>query len=110
MLETSGISGTLSALILEGFKWIIRKFIVHNDTYEIPAWFYLVAYPVLNTTLIPLMAFVYPNQYSMPVNEIDYIRSVLQILFSSLATVVVYNLGIKPLKEYQKRLDSLKSS
>ena len=91
--------GALSALILEGLKWVVRKFVVKDMEYDFPAWIYAALLAALNVLLIPVMAFLGQGEYQMPTNWIQWVLDVLLAVLGSLGT---YTLALRPLKTYRK--------
>lgn len=100
MIETGLTAGAMSALIMQGIKWIIR-YVKKDSTYDFPQAFYLVGVPVLNVLVIPLLALLGMTGYSMPTNWVSFVQNAVVVLLSSLASVVTYSAGIKPLKDYR---------
>jgi hypothetical protein len=95
-------AGGMSALIVEGIKWLVRYF-KSNPDYNLPASFYLVILPVLNVLVIPLLALIGVSGYSMPTDWVGFLRTVIQVLLSSMIAVFGYTNAIKPLKVYKER-------
>lgn len=92
-------SGGLSALLLEVFKWIYRK-VVKNPELDFHPNFYLVALPVMNILVIPLMSLLGVEGVELPTEWVEFARSAVQVLVGSLIAVLVYGEGIRPLKNY----------
>ena len=101
MTEVSYVltAGGLSALVLEGVKWLVRL-VMKKPTFDFATGFYLVAIPVLNALMVIPFAFL--GMAEMPVEWLDFGKSVVIIALSSLTSVIVYKNGIKPLKEYSR--------
>ena len=97
-------AGGLSALLLEGVKWVIRYF-KKDSVFDFAPSFYLVAIPVLNFLMVIPFAFLGMEGAVMPVDWIEFVRSVVVIALSSLTSVIVYRNGIKPLKEYGREYE-----
>jgi hypothetical protein len=88
--------GAVSMLLVEGVKWLIRY---RNPNFEFPTKFYLVAIPVMNILVIPLLALLGLTDYVMPTDWLGFARSALQVLVASLISVGGYNVAFKSLKE-----------
>ena len=93
-------AGGLSTLLLEGVKWVLRTWILKNPSFDFSEKFYLVAIPVLNVLVLPLLALLEVEGAVMPTDWLSFGKSALLVLISSLVTLVGYNTGIKPLKTY----------
>ena len=104
MIETTITAGGLVALILEGLKYIFRKWIIKNDSFDFPANFYVVAIPVGNILVVPLCALLLIEGYHMPSDWQAWLTLVLQTLIASLISVIGYQGSIKSLKTYSKEL------
>lgn len=97
-------AGGLSTLLLEGVKIILRQFILNDATFDFPAKFYLVAIPVLNVLVIPLLALLQVEGSVMPADWLGFARTVVLVLIASLITLVGYSTGVQPLKQYAQGL------
>lgn len=94
-----------ASLVLEGIKYVLRHWILHNVEYDFPLNFYLVAIPVLNILVTPLLAYLGFEGFTIPTDWLEFFRTATQVLIASLITVFVYKNSIKPLKEHQEELD-----
>jgi len=103
-LTTMITAGGVSTLILEGAKWVLRKWILKNPEYDFPTGFYVVAIPVLNVLVVPLLALLAVEGFVLPADWIEWVRMVVQVLIASLITLIGYNGGLQPLKEYARGL------
>lgn len=90
--------GAVSALILEGLKWVARK-VMKQPEYDFPLWVYTVALAGLSVLLIPAFAYLGLGEYEMPV---DWTKWALDILLAVLGAMGTYALAIKPAKAYRK--------
>ncbi len=97
-------AGGLSTLLLEGVKVIVRRFIVKDATFDFPAKFYGVAIPVLNVLVVPLLAILGVEGSTFPTDWVSFIRTAVFVLIASLITLVGYNTGVQPLKQYARSL------
>ena len=97
-------AGGLSTLLLEGVKVIVRRFIVKDATFDFPAKFYGVAIPVLNVLVVPLLAILGVEGSALPADWVSFARTVIFVLIASLITLVGYNTGVQPLKQYARSL------
>lgn len=86
----------LTSLSMEGLKYLIR-WIKKNPTYDPPAEFYAAWLSLL--TLAWQIIFGYAGYAEMPALDL---MSVLSLVANALGSVMVYVLGIKPLKEYKR--------
>jgi len=93
-------AGGLSSLILQGLKLFWRKFIVKDLFYDFSQNFYLVAIPVLNILVIPVLALLGMEGFEIPVDWLGWGRNILLVFLSSLISLGTYTIGIKPLKTY----------
>lgn len=94
--------GGLTVLLLEAIKFIWRKFVAKDDTFDFPPAYYVVAIPVGNVAMIPVLALIGVPGAAMPSDWAGFAQSVAQVAIASLVTLVGYNAGVKPLKEYNK--------
>jgi hypothetical protein len=97
-------AGGVSILLLEGAKWVLRNWILKNPTFDFPAKFYVVALPVLNVLVVPLLALVGFEGFALPTDWLGWGRGILQVLIASLISLVGYNSGLQPLKDYARGL------
>jgi len=95
MFETILTGATLAMLLLEGIKWLVRRW---KPEYEFPVKFYLIALPVLEYATLPLLVII--GVTAGPI-IFDW-KLLVQILVSSLASVFVYNGTVAPLKAYNE--------
>jgi hypothetical protein len=100
-ITTTITAGGVSMLLLEGFKWIWRKFVVKDFTYDFPPNFYIVAVPVLNVLIVPLLALLAVEGYTMPADWLGWLREGLLVLIASLISLGGYKIGVQPLKQYR---------
>ena len=100
-METTIAAGAVSILLLEVIKFLIRQ-AYGNSTFDFPAKFYVVAIPVLNVAVVPLLALMGFEEYVMPTDWHGWAMGIVRVLLSSLVTLVGYTQGLKPLKEYAR--------
>lgn len=93
------LSGALASATLELIKLIVRQ-AMGNPTYDFPKWAYMVAVPLINLGLQPLLAFLGFAGFVMPTDWAGLARQAITLLISSLVSLGTYKLSIKPLKEY----------
>jgi len=98
---TTIAAGAVSTLLLELIKWIVRQF-TGQPTFDFPAKFYVVAIPVMNVAVVPLLALMGFEGYSMPTDWQGWALQIVRVAISSLVTLVSYTAGLKPLKEYAR--------
>jgi|SRR3990167_5363538 len=87
--------GVVSAAVLEMVKWIIRKF---SPGFEFPASFYVVAIPVLNILLVPLLALIGFEGFVMPTDWQAWIMLIVRTLIGSLVSLGTYAVSLRPFK------------
>jgi len=97
-------AGGVSILLLEGAKWVLRNWILKNPEFDFPAKFYVVALPVLNILVVPLLALLGFEGFALPADWLGWGRSILQVFLASLISLVGYNAGLQPLKDYARGL------
>lgn len=102
-METIITAGGLSALLLEGIKLFLRSVVFKNPDFDFPAKFYLVALPVLNVLVIPLLALLAVEGFTMPTDWLEFAREAVRILVASLISIGAYTTAISPLKEHAER-------
>mgnify|MGYP003592578312 FL=1 len=93
--------GVISALLLEGIKWIIRK-IKKNPEFDFSAAFYTVALAVLNA-LAPFALILIGVASADPVLSmtwVEVLQYVVRVLIGAVVSLGTYGLAIKPLKNY----------
>ena len=98
------VGGGLATLLLEGIKLLLRKFVYKNPEFDFPSNFYLIIIPVLNILLVPLAALLSVEGAIMPTDWLGWGKGIIVVLVQSLVTVLVYENGIKPVKEYSKEM------
>lgn len=91
----------LAAVILEVLKFVVRKFVLKNPEYDFPRWFYIVALPVLNFTLVPLLALLGFDDYSFPADWSAWALELVRIVIMSVTSSLAFNFGVKPLRDYR---------
>ncbi len=104
MLEQVITAGALSMLLLDGFKWLFRVWILKNPEFNFSEKFYLVAVPVLNVLMIPVLALLGVAGATMPTDWLGFARTIVIALIASLISVGGYDLTLKPLKAYGRAL------
>jgi hypothetical protein len=95
-------SGALSSLLLEGVKFMFRKWIVKDDTYQFPAYFYTISLPLLNAVM-PFVLVALGLQSADPILTMDVVgvvRYLVLVLLSSLISLTTNTVGLSPLKNY----------
>lgn len=102
MVGTAVGIGVFSSLVLEGLKWLFRKWVVKDMEYDFPEWVYIIGIPALNILLIPVLAFFGFEEYVMPTDWLGWVRQVVLAVISALATLGTYNVSLKPLKVYRR--------
>ena len=97
-------AGAFSALLLQGIKWLWRKYVAKDPLYDFPVAFYLVSIPVLNVLVVPLLAIIGFQGFVMPTDWIGYAQQAVQIFIQSLISVFVYKDALKPMAVYRQQL------
>lgn len=95
-------AGALAALILEGLKWIFRKYIIKDPNFAFDPKFYLFMLPVLNFILIPALAFIQVPGYALPSDWNGWAIQLIQCVLASLVSVFGYEKAMLPLKNYSE--------
>lgn len=91
--------GVLSALVMEGLKWLYRKFVAKDMEYDFPELVYIVVLAALSVLLIPVMALLGQEEYQMPTNWFQWALDILMAVIGALGT---YYVALSPLKSYRK--------
>jgi hypothetical protein len=93
-------AGGVSMLVLELVKWIVRRYILKDASFDFHPNVYKVAIPILNVGMIPLLAWLGVEGYVMPSDWGGFARGAVMVALASITTLVSYDAGLKPLKEY----------
>lgn len=97
MFEDILTAGTLTVLFIEFVKWLWRKFVAKDMTFDFP--------PIYYETMLPLVTFLWSYVLGIvgwgePVTfDVPYVIKWVVNIFVALA---LYYLGVKPFKEYAK--------
>lgn len=108
MEAIDGATGVVTTLLIEFIKWVVRK-ITGKPDFDLPTLFYTIAIPVINA-LVPFLFFWLGFKTTDPIVSMalpDVGRYILLVAFSSFVSVVGYQQGVKPLKEYERKLKAL---
>jgi hypothetical protein len=100
-METIAASAVVATLLLEAIKLLIRR-VYGNLQFNFSSKFYVVAIPVLNVAVVPLLALVGFEGYTMPTDWQGWVLGIVRVAIGSLATLVGYSAGLKPLKDYAR--------
>ena len=90
-------AGSLSMLLLEGIKKLVR-IVMKNPGFEFSKEFYLVMIPILNFTMLPVLAFMGFPGYLMPVDWQGWVRTLVQVAVASLISAGGYSQVVSPFK------------
>jgi drug/metabolite transporter (DMT)-like permease len=90
--------GAVSALIMEGLKWVVRK-VMKQPEYDFPLWLYTATLAGLSILLVPAFAYLGLGEYEMPT---DWAKWVIDILLAVLGALATYTMAIKPAKAYRR--------
>jgi hypothetical protein len=93
-------AGGLSSFLLELFKWLVRLW---KPDFDFPAKFYVVALPVLNFAVLPLLALLSVEGYELPVDWQSWVLELIKVLLASLISLSTYTVAISPLKDHADR-------
>lgn len=93
--------GGFSALLLEGVKFLLRKY-YYGTGFDFSSNFYLVAIPTLNILVVPLLYFLGLEGFSLPSDWLGFGQLAVQALVGSLISVFIYEKGVKPVKDYRR--------
>lgn len=91
---------TVALLFMEGVKFIVRKWVVKDLTYNFSVSFYVIALPVLQLLAQPVLVYF---DILDPVAVTLSLKTVLSVFFQSMASVFIYNGTAKPFKAYARR-------
>ncbi len=94
----------LAVLLLELIKWFIRRVFLKNPEFDFSEAFYLIMTPVMTFLASPLLALIGLSGFEFPTDLIGWLQQLVIVILSSLFTTLVYNQGLKPLKEYARSL------
>lgn len=100
-------SSVLASLFMEAIKFIVRKWVVKDMTYDFPTKFYAVVLPFLNALMPFVLVYGLGVQSADPILTMDplsIVRYLLLVLIASLGSVMVNTTGIRPLKDYREQL------
>jgi hypothetical protein len=103
-------AGGLTTLLVELIKWLWRKYIVKDTTYDFPTIFYLVFLPVSNA-LMPFFMVWLGVQTTNPLAGMsleEIAKYLVGIILASLISLVTYAVGVKPLKDKNKVMKAKK--
>lgn len=106
-METTIAAGAVSVLVMEIIKFIIRQ-AMRNPAFDFPAKFYVVAIPVLNVAVVPVLALIGFQGYTMPTDWQGWALEIVRVFISSLVTLIGYEQGLRPLKTYANILKNRK--
>ena len=96
-------AGSLTMLLIDGIKWLVRK-IKKNPEFVFPTAFYALVTPLLNAVMpfaLVLLGLV-SNDPILNMTWVEVLRYIVQIFLASLFTFLGYNTAIKPLKDRAK--------
>ncbi len=94
--EPSLLTAALFApFLLEAVKWLYRRVIAKDETYDFPKVFYTLAIPF--STLIAQISLGFLGWAPAPDVSLSY---VLQWFFGIIVTLAVYYMAIRPMKNY----------
>lgn len=104
-------SGALSSALLEGIKFLWRKFVVKDMAFDFPTWFYVLSLPLLNAVMPFVMVFLgVPVQDPiLTMNLSGVARYLALILISSLVSLATNTTAIQPLRRYNEGRQAQKS-
>lgn len=94
----------LAVLLIESVKWFIRRVFLKNSEFNFAETFYLIMTPVMTFLAMPLLALLGIGRYTFPTELLGWGQEFLVVILGSLFTTLIYNQGLKPLKEYAKSL------
>lgn len=91
-------AGSVALLFLEGAKWIIR--LVSKKPIAFPPAIYAIGIPILNVLVVPLLALVGFEGYTVPTDWRGWVLSAIRVAIGSLISWGGYAASLKPLKAY----------
>lgn len=99
-MDTNVISqASLALVLIEGLKSAIRA-ILKNPTYDFPKTFYVVALPIAQVVAGLLLAVLGVDGYTLPTDWVSFLKAAILMVLGSFTSVLLYNGGFKPVKEY----------
>lgn len=112
-MESNVISqASLALLLIEGLKRIVRL-VIKNPAYDFSKTFYTVSLPISQVVAGLLLAVLGVSGFSLPTDWVSLGKSVILMVLGSFTTVLLYDKGYKPLKNYvpqaMKKLSANKS-
>jgi len=90
-------------IFIEIIKWIYKK-VTKQPDFSFSLAFYAMLVPILNFLSEPLLFFFGMPGAQLPTNWVLFGQQAAQIAAGSLLSLVLYNAGLKPLKEYGYKL------
>jgi hypothetical protein len=98
--------GPLSALLMEGIKYVLRNWILKDPNYDFPVKFYMLMIPLLNA-LMPFALVALGMPVTDPILTMTWqgvIKYLLLILLNTLVSLFTNTNAINPVTDYRKRL------
>jgi uncharacterized membrane protein (UPF0182 family) len=95
-------AGALSSLVLEGIKYILRKWVYKDPTYDFDPKFYRFAIPLLNAVM-PFVLVLLGLPVTDPILSMTWqggVRYLVLIALSSLVSILTNETVIRPVKDY----------
>jgi hypothetical protein len=99
-MESTLLVGGFAALVLEGIKWVYRK-VAGTPEMDFPKAFYLISLPILAFVSEPFLAWLGFASFTVPTDWMTWAFELARVAVQTVVAVAVYELGVKPLKEYQ---------
>jgi uncharacterized membrane protein (UPF0182 family) len=95
-------AGALSSLVLEGIKYILRRWVYKDPSYDFDPKFYKFAIPLLNAVM-PFVLVALGLQVNDPILTMTWqgiVRYLVLIALSSLVSLLTNEVAIRPMKDY----------
>lgn len=94
-------AGALSMILLEGIKYVLRKWILKDENFDFSLAFYGISLPVLNAIMpVPLLWLgIVTEAPILGMDLISAVKYILIILLGSVVSLGSYKVAVKPLKE-----------
>lgn len=99
-IETVVSAGVVATAFLELLKWVLRKFVFKDMSYDFPKWAYVIGVPTVSALVVPLLALIGFEGYVMPTDWVMFVQNVVMVLVASAVSLVSYG-GVKSLKAYR---------
>lgn len=102
MQETLVTIPAVAVLLVEGFKWVFKRYMITDPYFEIPAQWYLIILPVaevIAATVLVVSGFMPEIPEYMDVSSIPAVfGTILHVVVQALVSMFLYNGSVQKLK------------